>query len=178
MTCTGRVDKLLEKLQNRDTDPLERCPDDGNTALHTVIKSTPTPALRMLRLSPLRHSVFYNLLAQVKQDCSPQNGCEETPLHTAILTSQTEMALMLIEAGANLSLRDNLERTPLDLAKELELDEVVFDIEHALETDIGEDHHEGLEGTDKKPILDVVRPPRSSRRMQKHGLILERRRLV
>ncbi|KAI4757844.1 hypothetical protein E4T52_10092 [Aureobasidium sp. EXF-3400] len=174
----GRLDKLLEKLQNRDTDPLERCPDDGNTALHTVIKSTPTPAPNMSRLPPLRHSVFYDLLARVKQDCSPQNGCEETPLHTATLASQIEMALMLIEAGANLSLRDNLERTPLDLAKELEQDEVVASIEDALNNGTVEEHREGLEGIVKKPIPPVVHPLRSSRRIQKHGLTLERRRLA
>jgi ankyrin repeat protein len=171
MTCTGRVDKLLEKLQNRDTDLLERCPDDGNTVLHTVIKSTPTPASHMSRLSPSRHSVFYDLLAQVKQDCSTQNGCEETPLHTAILASQTEMALMLIDAGANLSLRDNLERSPLDLAKELKQDEVVAAIQEALKNGTGEKHHEVLEDIKEKPIPSVVYPPRSSRRMQKHGLI-------
>jgi hypothetical protein len=72
------------------------------------------------------------MLASVKGNCSPQNGCQETPLHTAIIASQSEMATMLVEAGANLSLRDNLERTPLDLAQELEQAEVVAAIQRAL----------------------------------------------
>jgi ankyrin repeat protein len=41
------------------------------------------------------------------------------------------MALMLIEAGANLTLRDNLERTPSDIAKELKQDDVVAAIRRA-----------------------------------------------
>jgi ankyrin repeat protein len=72
------------------------------------------------------------MLASVEGNCSPQNGCQETPLHTAIIASRSGMATMLVEAGANLSLRDNLERTPLDLAQELEQAEVVAAIQRTL----------------------------------------------
>jgi ankyrin repeat protein len=118
------------KLQDNTMDPLERNPDDGNTALHTVIKSTPTQPPHILAL---RERVFQELLASVKGNCSSQNDRQETPLHTAILASRTGMAMMLIEAGANLTLRDNCERTTLDLAKELEQDEVVAAIQRALD---------------------------------------------
>lgn len=117
------------KLEQSLLDPLEPSPDNGNTALHTTIKSTSTQSSDILAFV---HRVFEELLASVKGNCSPQNGCQETPLHTAVLSSQSEMALMLIKAGADLTLRDNLERTPLDLAKELEQDEVVAAIQRAL----------------------------------------------
>jgi ankyrin repeat protein len=97
------------------------------------------------------------MLASVEGNCSPQNGCQETPLHTAIIASQSEMAIMLVEAGANLSLRDNLERTPLDLAQELEQAEVVAAIQRALN-----DGPEGSQGTpedDKamgRPLIDEM----------------------
>lgn len=55
------------------------------------------------------------------------------------------MAIWLIEAGADLSLRDNLERTPLDLAKELEQDEVVAVIREALGENAHNEHHEASE---------------------------------
>jgi ankyrin repeat protein len=129
MTLIGRFDKLSMKLKKNLIDPLEPSPDNGDTAFHTTIKSTSTQPSDILAL---RHRVFEELLASVKGDCSPQNGYQETPLHTAVLSSQSEMALMLIEAGADLTLRDNLGKSPLDLAKELEQDEVVAAIQRAL----------------------------------------------
>lgn len=86
--------------------------------------------------------VFGRLLARVKHDCSRQNDSQETPLHTAILTSQNDMAIMLIKAGANLSLRDILDKTPLDLAEELEQDDIVAAIQEALGNDASDEHHE------------------------------------
>jgi ankyrin repeat protein len=128
------------KLQNGDVDPLERGPDNGDTALHTTIKSTLTQPSDM---ASLRQGVFQGLLARVESNCSPQNDCQETPLHTAVLVSRYDMAIMLIEAGADLTLRDNLERTPLELAKELEQDDIVAAIERALSK--GSETFEGLE---------------------------------
>jgi ankyrin repeat protein len=72
------------------------------------------------------------MLVSVKGSCSPQNDCQETPLHLAIVAFDIDRALLFIEAGADLSLCDNLERTPLDLAQELEQGEVVAAIQRAL----------------------------------------------
>ena len=139
LTRAGRFDKLLLSLNEDRVDPLEKNPDDGNTALHTVIQY---PWVPFGRTWGMRHRAFKELLAKVKRNCSPQNDCQETPLHIAIRGSHTKEAIMLIEAGADLSLRDNLERTPLDLAKELAQDDVVAAIQEALEDDAGGEHHE------------------------------------
>lgn len=139
LTRVGRFDKLLTKLQANHIDHLEQSPDDGNTALHTVIRSTSTAPQHV---SSLRDRVFRELLGKVERNCSPQKGCLETPLHTAILVSETKVAIMLIKAGADLSLRDNLERTALDLAMELEQDDVVAAIRETLGDDAGEEHLE------------------------------------
>jgi ankyrin repeat protein len=135
LTILGRFDMLFMKSRKVLIDPLEPSPDNGNTALHTTIKSTSTQSSDILAL---RHKVFEELLASVEGDCSPQNGCQETPSHAAILSSQSEMALMLIEAGADLTPRANLERAPLDLAKELRQDEVVAAIQRALSNESAE----------------------------------------
>jgi hypothetical protein len=129
LTHVGLFDLLLESLDQGDIDPLDKNPDDGNTALHAVTKSVST---QPSHIKTLRSRALREMLVSVKGSCSPQNGCQETPLHTAISCFQPEMVLMLIEAGANLSLRDNLERTPLALAQELEQGEVVAAIQRAL----------------------------------------------
>ena len=156
LILAGRFDKLLARLQADGIDPLEASPDDGNTALHTVIKSV---SVRTQWIFALKDRVFRELLDKVKPFCSPQNGCQETPLHTAILASQTKVAIILIKAGANLGLRDNLERTPLDLAKELEQDDVVAAIQEALEDDAGGEHHEVSEDSKAEEELVMLAPP-------------------
>jgi len=173
LILAGRFDKLLARLQADSIDPMEPGPDDGNTALHTVIRSV---SVRTQWRLALTDRVFRELLDRFKPNCSPQNGCQETPLHTAILASQTKVAIVLIEAGANLGLRDNFERTPLDLSKELAQDDVVAAIKDALEDNAGEEHHEVSEDSKAEEELVMVAPPRSSRGMQKHGLLVEGRR--
>jgi hypothetical protein len=129
LTRVGRFDLLLDGLDKGDINPLDKNPDNGNTALHAVIKSVST---QHTHIKTLRSRALREMLVIVKGNCSPQNGCQETPLHIAISCFRLDMVLMLIEAGANLSLRDNLERTPLDLAQELEEAEVVAAIQRAL----------------------------------------------
>ncbi|THZ50077.1 hypothetical protein D6C90_02900 [Aureobasidium pullulans] len=113
-----RFDKLQERLILNDIDMLEPSPDDGNTALHWLIKSTSNAFA-------LREKILSEYLVDNPQRCSPTNLNQETPLHTAILSDSAFMAKMLIEHGADLTIRDDLERTPLDLAKELNRTEVV-----------------------------------------------------
>ncbi|KAH0370304.1 hypothetical protein KCU65_g2601, partial [Aureobasidium melanogenum] len=124
----GRYDKLLEGLQKNTITPLEQSPDDGNTALHTVFKQA---SMSPLQKTTSRGQALKALLAKVGTNCSPQNVYRETPLHSAIAATKPELAIMLIEAGANLGMRDNLDRTPLEFAEELGQDAIVTAVKKA-----------------------------------------------
>lgn len=57
--------------------------------------------------------------------CSPRNLNLETPLHIAITEDHIDAAKMLINANADFTARDFLERTPFELVKELHRDEII-----------------------------------------------------
>ena len=54
----------------------------------------------------------------------PEDG-NGTPLHIAIMVENLEMCRLLLENGANLEIRNPSNETPLDMAKELGMDQVI-----------------------------------------------------
>lgn len=102
---------------------LEESPDDGNTALHWLMKSKKsTPALQEIIL---RNFVSSN------KTCSPRNRIQETPLHLAILNGKSELVRILIQHGADLMARDCLDRTPFEVAKEFDQQSIVAALQEA-----------------------------------------------
>ncbi|THY58362.1 hypothetical protein D6C98_03105 [Aureobasidium pullulans] len=127
MASTGRFDVLHERLGRNNVDLLESSPDDGNTALHWLMKSTSYPF-------ELQEKILNEHLSGNPQRCSPVNLNRETPLHTAISSGRISTADMLIRNGADLTRRDYSGRTPLDLAKELDRTDFIAILEKAVES--------------------------------------------
>ncbi|THW43784.1 hypothetical protein D6C77_05082 [Aureobasidium pullulans] len=127
MASTGRFDVLHERLGRNNVDLLESSPNDGNTALHWLMKSTSYPF-------ELQEKILNEYLSGNPQRCSPANLNRETPLHTAISSGRISTADMLIRNGADLTRRDDSERTPLDLAKELDRTDFIAILEKAVES--------------------------------------------
>ncbi|TIA08901.1 hypothetical protein D6C80_08947 [Aureobasidium pullulans] len=124
-TLTGLFDEMNDRLDQRMIDMLEPSPDDGNTALHWLVKLT-------LHRPILTQSILRKFLVIGDVGCSPQNLIRNTPLHVAIAADHVTLARMLIQNGAVLTARDDLERTPLDLAKDLSRTQIIADIEAQL----------------------------------------------
>ncbi|KAI5242592.1 hypothetical protein E4T42_07627 [Aureobasidium subglaciale] len=117
----GSFSLELGRLVHANLDMLGLSPDNGNTALHEIVRG--------IRTEPgLQEKILRTFLDGHSDGCSLQNVYRETPLHTAISPGEAELARLLINAKAGLSLRDNLERTPLDLAKKLDSAEIVATI--------------------------------------------------
>lgn len=79
---------------------------DGDTLIHTAIVS-------------MRAAVAFVLieLATVMKEClNIQNELHQTPLHLAVHTKQPEIVHRLVEAGADVTVRDKQGNTPLHIA--------------------------------------------------------------
>jgi len=69
---------------------------DGNTPLHSVGQ----------------HPVLSRLLIEFGADVNAQNGCGETPLHVAFRAGDVQVVRCLIQADADLNVRDDFYNTP------------------------------------------------------------------
>ncbi|KAI9930013.1 hypothetical protein ASPWEDRAFT_167679 [Aspergillus wentii DTO 134E9] len=110
--------------------------DEGDTALHYAISLyLPQPALLFIErginvgvrahrgLTELHHAantglieVVSPLLARGNVDINAQTNWLETPLHLAVEKGYSHIVRKLIACGADLSITDTDQRTPMDLA--------------------------------------------------------------
>ena len=58
-----------------------------------------------------------NFLLYMGARINDQNYCMKTALHAAVSLGHFDIAKLLIERGAKLDIKDEKQRTPLDLAK-------------------------------------------------------------
>ncbi|THX48757.1 hypothetical protein D6D08_10030 [Aureobasidium pullulans] len=93
LMMTGLFDEMNDRLDQKMIDMLEPSPDDGNTALHWLVKS-------ILRRPILTQSILRKFLVIGDVGCSPQNLIRDTPLHVAIAADHVTLARMLIQNGA------------------------------------------------------------------------------
>lgn len=102
---TGRLLELHEKTTKGSLDLLEPSPDDGNSALHWLMRFNSEESKEILQLH-----------FDTSDECSPMNFDQCTPLHTAVSEDNMEMVTLLINNGAHLEAQDLAGRTPLELA--------------------------------------------------------------
>ncbi|XP_015791418.1 arfGAP with SH3 domain, ANK repeat and PH domain-containing protein isoform X2 [Tetranychus urticae] len=72
-----------------------------------------------------------DFLAQNNADLNMKNRQGNTPLHYCVLHNQSECMKILLRCGANSLLKNNEGKTPLQLAKEKELPNLIELLEHA-----------------------------------------------
>lgn len=77
---------------------------DGNTLLHFLAKAG---NCKEIKSSPAH---------QIKKEINFQNKDGKTPLHIAYENNNIEAALLLIQLGANTTIRDKNGKTPYDLS--------------------------------------------------------------
>lgn len=112
----GLVD-LIEFHMRNGVDPTMK-DEDGNTPLHTVIKSSQLTESQ-------KYSVVLILLEDLRVDVNIVNVKGETPLHLACDQGLKSLILLFLSLNADIGSKDTDSKTPLDRISHLSLTEKV-----------------------------------------------------
>lgn len=119
----GSKDAFRNAIDKKHVDVNFVYPESNQTILHYVILS-PNRKKKRNYLEGLE-MILDEMLLERDSKIDTQNKEMNTALHLAIMTMQTKEALMLIEKGASVKLKNSQGKTPLDLANKLNLKEVI-----------------------------------------------------
>lgn len=105
-----------------ETDDMTRSRDSN---VRVVLRGTTVRSFHKCgyNCTPLEFAAYYNLmdvaefLLTTKDDVNAISDTGNTPLHAAIEGKHIEMARLLIASGANIHVRNNHGKTPMDLAR-------------------------------------------------------------
>lgn len=147
---TGKFDQLGQRLRDNNLAMLEASPDDGNTALHHLMRYNP-------ETSTTQEEIL-EIYFETSSKCNPRNTRGDTPLHTAIYENNIGVVRFLIRNGADLEAQEGSGKTPLDLAKALERSAITTLIRQALDQDVDLQVSSEVEESQPQPLTTKEYP--------------------
>ncbi|KAK9877752.1 hypothetical protein WA026_019432 [Henosepilachna vigintioctopunctata] len=88
--------------------------ENGNSPLHTSA----------LQIETNKTQIFARILVEYEVNVDPQNNNKETPLHIAVYEGKEYLVEVLLESGASINIPDLSERTAMDKALLVNLEQL------------------------------------------------------